>query len=92
MSEYFVDSVLKWIKSNLTPFRTTSVSEGMRFSMKNGFDGLQANQSPHVSSGVMMDKSIRNGEEIEIFNTHELDRNITANSNQRGEYSTDYAY
>ena len=77
MSEYFIDSVLKWVKVNLTPFevmwlnhnrlhvegfntRTTLVGEGMHFSMKNGFDGIRANQSPHISAGIMMDKSIRN--------------------------------
>ena len=75
MPPHFVDSVIKWIISNLTPFerlwlnhkrlhvegfntRTTSVGEGMHFSMKNGYDGVRANQSPHISAGKMVDKSI----------------------------------
>ena len=109
MAEYFIDSVLKWVKSNLTPYevmwlnhkrlhvqgfntRTTSVGEGMHFSMKNGFDGLKANHQPHVSAGAMMDKSIRKCKEIEIYNAHELDRNRTSNNGHRGEFLTDYAY
>ena len=109
MSEYFVDSVLKWIKTNLTPYerlwlnhkrlhvqgfnaRTTSVGEGMHFSMKNGFDGIRANQSPVTAAGMMMDKSMRNCKEIEIYNAHELDRNRTANNGKRGEYLTDCAF
>ena len=72
--------------------RPISVGKGMHFSMKNGFDGIRTNQSPHVSAGAMMDKSIRKCKEIEIFNPHELDRNRTANNGERGEYLTDYAY
>ena len=109
MSKCFVESVLKWIKTNLTPYerlwlnhkrlhvqgfntRTTSVGEGVHFSMKNGFDGICANQSPVISAGMMMDKSIRNCKEIEIYNAHELDRNRTANNGTRGEYLTEYAF
>ena len=105
----FVENVLKWIKTNLTPYeqlwlnhkrlhvqgfstRTTSVGEGMHFSMKNGFDGIRANQSPVTAAGMMMDKSIRNCKEIEIYNAHELDRNRTANNGKRGEYLTDCAF
>ena len=72
--------------------RTMYVGEGMHFLMKNGFDGLRANRSPHVSAGLMMDKSIRNCKKIEIFNAHELDRNRILNNGQRGEYLIDYAY
>ena len=109
MSENFIDSVINWVKVNLTPYevmwlnhnrlhvegfntRTTSVGEGMHFSMKNGFDGIKANQSPHVSAGIMMDKSVRNLNAIEIYNSHELNRNRTYNNGERGEYLTDYAY
>ena len=60
--------------------------------MKNGFDGIRANQSPHISAGIMMDKSIRNCKAIEIYNAHELNRNRTFNNGERGEYLTDYAY
>ena len=60
--------------------------------MKNGYDGVRANQSPHISAGKMMDKSIRKCKDIEIFNAHELNRNRTQTHGMRGEYLTDYAY
>ena len=109
LSELFVDSVMSWIKSNLTPFerlwlnhkrlhvqgfnaRTTSVGEGMHHSMKNGYDGVRANQTPTSSASAMMDKSMRICNNIEIFNAHELDRNRTQEHGNRGEYLTDHAY
>ena len=109
MPPHFVDSVMKWIISSLTPFerlwlnhkrlhvegfntRTTSVGKGMHYLMKNGYDGVRANQSPHISAGKMMDKSIKKCKDIEIFNAHELNRNRTQKHGMRGEYLTDYAY
>ena len=50
------------------------------------------NQSPHVSAGVMMEKSIRNCKTIVIYNAHELDRNWISNNGEIGGYLTDYAY
>ena len=73
--------------------RTTSVGEGIHFSMKNGFDGIRVlNQSPHVSAGAMMDKSMRICTQNEIFNACKLARNRTVSNGERGEYLTDYAY
>ena len=109
LSELFVDSVMSWIKSSLTPFermwlnhkrlhicgfnaRTTSVGEGMHASMKNGFDGVRANQTPTSSASAMMNKSMRKCKDIDIYNAHELDRNRTQEHGNRGAYLTHHAY
>ena len=91
MSEYFIDSVLKWVKCNSTPYevmwlnhkrlhvqgfntRTTSVGEGMHFSMKNGVDGMKDNHQPdgepRTNKNKLFTKCRDNGEDSKIYQSH----------------------